>query len=109
MSSLLLGYLSDFAYYCSLCDGEKRAALIRLPPSGRPASADRLVAAPADPPLEPWRPSWRTCQENLTTRKEGGSGIRTLRSHSFIYSKIQEKKKKKRKYKKFSDTHLGMA
>ncbi|XP_069019661.1 pyroglutamyl-peptidase 1 [Embiotoca jacksoni] len=36
-------YLCDFAYYCSLYHGERRAALIHLPSSGSLASADRLV------------------------------------------------------------------
>lgn len=43
MSSLLLRYLCDFAYYCSLYHGERRAALIHLPSSGYLALADRLV------------------------------------------------------------------
>ncbi|TWW76367.1 Pyroglutamyl-peptidase 1-like protein [Takifugu flavidus] len=36
-------YLCDFAYYCSLYHGERRAALVHLPTSGCLASADRLV------------------------------------------------------------------
>lgn len=40
---LLLRYLCDFAYYCSLYHGERRAALVHLPTSGCLASADRLV------------------------------------------------------------------
>ncbi|XP_028287631.1 pyroglutamyl-peptidase 1 [Parambassis ranga] len=36
-------YLCDFAYYCSLYHGQRRAALIHLPSSGSLASADRLV------------------------------------------------------------------
>ncbi|XP_029909408.1 pyroglutamyl-peptidase 1 [Myripristis murdjan] len=36
-------YLCDFAYYCSLYHGQRRAALIHIPVSGSLASADRLV------------------------------------------------------------------
>ncbi|XP_076589086.1 pyroglutamyl-peptidase 1 isoform X1 [Chaetodon auriga] len=36
-------YLCDFAYYCSLCHGGRRAALIHVPSSGSLSSADRLV------------------------------------------------------------------
>ncbi|KAF3688859.1 Pyroglutamyl-peptidase 1 [Channa argus] len=36
-------YLCDFAYYCSLYHGQRRAALIHVPSSGSLASADRLV------------------------------------------------------------------
>lgn len=43
MSLLLLRYLCDFAYYCSLYHGKKRAALVHLPSSGCLASVDRLV------------------------------------------------------------------
>lgn len=43
ISVLLLRYLCDFAYYCSLYHGERRAALVHLPTSGPLASADRLV------------------------------------------------------------------
>lgn len=43
MSSLLLRYLCDFAYYCSLYHGERRAALVHLPSSGSLASVDGLV------------------------------------------------------------------
>ncbi|XP_056138462.1 pyroglutamyl-peptidase 1 [Lampris incognitus] len=37
------GYVCDFAYYCSLYHGERRAALVHLPASGSRASTDRLV------------------------------------------------------------------
>lgn len=40
---LLLRYLCDFAYYCSLYHGERKAALVHLPTSGYLASVDRLV------------------------------------------------------------------
>lgn len=40
---LLLRYLCDFAYYCSLYHGDRKAALIHIPSSGRLASADTLV------------------------------------------------------------------
>ncbi|XP_070763363.1 pyroglutamyl-peptidase 1 [Enoplosus armatus] len=36
-------YLCDFAYYCSLYHGQRRAALIHVPSSGSLTSADRLV------------------------------------------------------------------
>ncbi|XP_045893319.1 pyroglutamyl-peptidase 1 [Micropterus dolomieu] len=36
-------YLCDFAYYCSLYHGQRRAALIHLPSSGSLTSADKLV------------------------------------------------------------------
>ncbi|CAG5958064.1 unnamed protein product [Menidia menidia] len=36
-------YLCEFAYYCSLYHGQRRAALIHLPSSGSLASTDRLV------------------------------------------------------------------
>ncbi|KAM4573786.1 pyroglutamyl-peptidase 1 isoform 1-T1 [Odontesthes bonariensis] len=36
-------YLCDFAYYCSLYHGQRRAALIHIPSSGSLASGDRLV------------------------------------------------------------------
>ncbi|XP_059190482.1 pyroglutamyl-peptidase 1 [Centropristis striata] len=36
-------YLCDFAYYCSLYHGQRRAALIHVPSSGSLALADRLV------------------------------------------------------------------
>ncbi|XP_038124715.1 pyroglutamyl-peptidase 1-like isoform X1 [Cyprinodon tularosa] len=36
-------YLCDFAYYCSLYHGERRAAFIHVPSSGSLASAERLV------------------------------------------------------------------
>ncbi|XP_026167834.1 pyroglutamyl-peptidase 1 isoform X1 [Mastacembelus armatus] len=36
-------YLCDFAYYCSLYHGQRRAALIHVPSSGSLASADRLI------------------------------------------------------------------
>ncbi|MEQ2302303.1 hypothetical protein AMECASPLE_005420 [Ameca splendens] len=36
-------YLCDFAYYCSLYHGQRRAAFIHIPSSGRLASAERLV------------------------------------------------------------------
>ncbi|KAK2842227.1 hypothetical protein Q5P01_012427 [Channa striata] len=36
-------YLCDFAYYCSLYHGQRRAALIHVPSAGSLASADRLV------------------------------------------------------------------
>lgn len=40
---ILHRYLCDFAYYCSLYHGERRAALIHVPSSGSLASADTLV------------------------------------------------------------------
>lgn len=40
---LLLRYLCDFAYYCSLYYGQGRAAFMHIPTSGSLASADRLV------------------------------------------------------------------
>ena len=40
---VLFRYLCDFAYYCSLYHGQRRAALIHIPSSGSLASADRLV------------------------------------------------------------------
>lgn len=40
---LLLRYLCDFAYYCSLHHGERRAALIHVPSCGGLSSAERLV------------------------------------------------------------------
>ncbi|XP_027893962.1 pyroglutamyl-peptidase 1 isoform X2 [Xiphophorus couchianus] len=36
-------YLCDFAYYCSLYHGERRAAFIHIPSSGSLSSAERLV------------------------------------------------------------------
>uniref|UniRef100_A0A3Q3QF23 Uncharacterized protein n=1 Tax=Monopterus albus TaxID=43700 RepID=A0A3Q3QF23_MONAL len=36
-------YLCDFAYYCSLYHGQRRAALIHVPSSGSLSSAERLV------------------------------------------------------------------
>ncbi|XP_041650654.1 pyroglutamyl-peptidase 1 isoform X2 [Cheilinus undulatus] len=36
-------YLCDFAYYCSLYHGQRRAALIHIPSTGSLSSADRLV------------------------------------------------------------------
>ncbi|XP_026220901.1 pyroglutamyl-peptidase 1 [Anabas testudineus] len=36
-------YLCEFAYYCSLYHGQRKAALIHVPSSGSLASADRLV------------------------------------------------------------------
>ncbi|CAJ1056817.1 pyroglutamyl-peptidase 1 [Xyrichtys novacula] len=36
-------YLCDFAYYCSLYHGQRRAALIHVPPDGSLKSADGLV------------------------------------------------------------------
>ncbi|KAM7003486.1 pyroglutamyl-peptidase 1 [Tautogolabrus adspersus] len=36
-------YLCDFAYYCSLYHGQRRAALIHIPSPGSLSSADRLV------------------------------------------------------------------
>lgn len=40
---LLPRYLCDFAYYCSLYHGDRKAALIHVPSSGSLASADTLV------------------------------------------------------------------
>uniref|UniRef100_A0A3Q2NWV4 Pyroglutamyl-peptidase I like n=1 Tax=Fundulus heteroclitus TaxID=8078 RepID=A0A3Q2NWV4_FUNHE len=36
-------YLCDLAYYCSLYHGQRRAAFIHIPSSGRLASAEKLV------------------------------------------------------------------
>uniref|UniRef100_UPI0037E97F5D pyroglutamyl-peptidase 1 n=1 Tax=Semicossyphus pulcher TaxID=241346 RepID=UPI0037E97F5D len=36
-------YLCDFAYYCSLYHGQRKAALIHVPSTGSLSSADRLV------------------------------------------------------------------
>lgn len=43
LSVLLLRYLCEFAYYCSLYHGERRAALVHVPSCGGLSSADRLV------------------------------------------------------------------
>ncbi|KAM6925954.1 LOW QUALITY PROTEIN: pyroglutamyl-peptidase 1-like protein [Lycodopsis pacificus] len=40
---LLHSTMCDFAYYCSLYHGQRRAALIHVPSSGSLTSADRLV------------------------------------------------------------------
>lgn len=102
--SSLFRYLCEFAYYCSLYHGQRRAALVHVPSRGGLSSADRLVPllqSLIQTMLEQLEdPVWGRSSGNTTQGEKNLSGelnhTNNRTSHSFIYSKFQEKKKKKK-------------
>ncbi|XP_036961710.1 pyroglutamyl-peptidase 1-like isoform X2 [Acanthopagrus latus] len=78
-------YLCEFAYYCSLYHGERRAALVHVPSCGSLSSADRLVPllqSLIQTMLEQLEgPCVRTCEMKKKTGCTGRSSPASSLSH----------------------------